>query len=111
MKRVDGQSSQVDVQSSEWQEETVEVPTLDFDPKTEKLVPGTRQETQRFKHVPLIPQNICAADDHYFELVDGGRRQNGQVLAKCRKCPIGVKVRVGSDKIENGRVVPLFAPN
>ena len=88
----------------DWQEEEIKLPTLTFNSEAERLEMTERTVKQRYKHVPVTELKLCSRDNHYFELYDGGRRQNGRVLVECRKCPIGKQLQVGLDMLEDGRI-------
>ncbi len=68
----------------EWQTKKKTISTMTLDERGNPAV-SDRVVKQRYQYVPLIPHTICAS---FNALIDGGARQNGQVLVKCRHCPV-----------------------
>lgn len=92
------------VKLNTWQDETVEVPAATLD-KDEKVTATTRQETRRYALATLTPHNVCVPAEHSFAFVDGGRRQDGRVLVKCRKCPFDRQLIVGVHTLRDGKLI------
>lgn len=91
---------------NEWQIETITQPALVMNEQG-KVEMGERQVKRRFIHVPLIPHRVCAPDNHQYQFVDGGKRQNGMVLVKCRNCSVGKQFVPGVHRLQDGKLLPF----
>lgn len=91
---------------NEWQTETVKQPTYVMNASGQVEL-GEREVKRRFIHVPLVPHKICEQDDHFFALVDGGKRQQGMILVKCRHCAVGKQLVPGRHKLVDGKLLPF----
>lgn len=89
---------------NEWQTEEKAVPTIVMGEDGEPQM-GERVVKQRYMHVPLIPHTICSAGQHYFAFIDGGRRQDGRALVKCRRCPLGKQFLPHKHRLKDGRLI------
>lgn len=98
-----------DLKLNEWQTDEKRLPTLTLDEQGNPSI-GERVVKQRYTYVPLIPHRICEAEDHRYTFVDGGRRQQGQVLVKCRHCPVGKIFVPGYHKLDDGRLLLFHQP-
>jgi hypothetical protein len=97
----------------EWQEETIKVPTLDFDVETDdngdpiRITPKIveKEVKQRYRLATMTNLRTCAAGQHYFMIDHGGRRIRGRVEVKCTKCDYGQNFVVGVHKLVNGKII------
>lgn len=99
------EDKQGDLPLDEWQTETRKIPTYQLNEKGE-LVIGEREVTERFKYTRPIPHKFCSEGSHFYEFVDGGRRQDGRVLVKCKRCSLGRVFIPGRHRLENGKLLP-----
>lgn len=98
-------TTQPEVTLNEWQTETVKQPTYVMNEQGQVDV-GEREVKRRYVHVPLIPHKICEGE-HHLDLVDGGKRQEGMVLVKCRRCAVGKQLVPGQHRLVEGRLEPF----
>lgn len=68
-----------DIPLDTWQTEEKTVATLVMDDDGDTKV-SERVVEQRYMPTRLIPQTVCG--EHHYDLVERGKRQNGQVLVK-----------------------------
>ncbi len=106
---IDGEQPILD----EWKEETIKVPTLDFDIVTNdngdpiRITPKVveKEVKRRYRLATMTNLRTCEAGQHYFMIDHEGKRIRGRVEVKCTKCDYGQNFVVGMHKLVDGKIV------
>ncbi len=68
----------------------------------------TRSGTEPAGRGEVWPQPQAICKEHYYEFLNGGRRdESGRLLAKCRDCPVGRVFVLGINRLIDGKIMTI----